>query len=88
MIEIREQVKEKAMDNIDKAQERQKKNYDVKHQPLLLKEGDTVLLCQSFASLAEESVQVHFTGKNHWVCSSSVGGYVRVYNSAASRDLT
>lgn len=44
MMEIREQVKEQAMANIDKAQERQKKNYDAKHQPLRFKEGDTVLL--------------------------------------------
>jgi len=42
MMEIREQVKENA--NIDKVQEQQKKNYDAKHQPLLFKEGDTVLL--------------------------------------------
>jgi len=44
MMEIRQQVKEQAMANIDKAQERQKKNYDAKHQPLRFKEGDTVLL--------------------------------------------
>lgn len=42
MMEIQEQVKENA--NIDKVQERQKKNYDAKHQPLRFKEGDTVLL--------------------------------------------
>jgi len=41
-MEIREQVKENA--NVDKAQECEKKNYDAKHQPLLFKEGDTVLL--------------------------------------------
>ena len=197
MMNIREQVKEQAMINIDKAQGRQKKNYDAKHQPLCFKEGDTVLLknmrnearkggkqekswsgpytvssvqpkglyklqnehgdelktsfnstrlkayfhpvqskpakvdlpererdiilnnqrlddtiinrsqnilrkqfpniggwqdtllCQtSFTSIAEESVQVHFTGKNHWVCSSSIGGYVRMYDSATSKNLT
>jgi len=33
MMEIPEQVK--AMANIDKAQERQKKNYDARQQPLL-----------------------------------------------------
>ena len=54
---------------------------------LMLVVGQDTLLCQtSFASVAEESVQVHFTGKNHWVCSSSVGGYVQC--TAASRDLT
>ena len=47
------------------------------------------LLCQTlFASFAEESVQVHFTGKIHWVCPSSVSGYVQVYVSAASWQLT
>lgn len=40
----------------------------------------------SSASVAEESV--YFTGINHWVCSSSIGGYVLVYDSVASRDLT
>lgn len=42
----------------------------------------------SSASVAEESVEVNFTGKNHWVYSSSISGYVLVYDSVASRDLT
>ena len=37
-------MKAQAMQNIDKAQERQKKSHDAKHQPLRFKEGDTVLL--------------------------------------------
>ena len=41
---IHNQVKAQAIQNIEKAQERQKKSYDAKHQPLKLKEGDTVLL--------------------------------------------
>ena len=34
---IRDQVKAQAMQNTDKAQQRQKKSYDVKHQPLRFK---------------------------------------------------
>ena len=41
---IRNQVKAQAIQNIEKAQEPQKKSYDAKHQPLKFKEGDTVLL--------------------------------------------
>ena len=44
MMEIREQVKQKAMTNIDEAQEHQKKNYDAEHQPQFFQESDTVLL--------------------------------------------
>ena len=44
MMNVRNQVKAKAMQNINKAQERQKKSYDAKHQPLKFKEGDVVLL--------------------------------------------
>ena len=44
MMNIRDHVKAQTMQNIDKAQERQKKSYDAKHQPLRFKEGDTVLL--------------------------------------------
>jgi hypothetical protein len=44
MMAIRDQVKAKAMTNIDKAQERQKKSYDAKHKPPCFKEGDVVLL--------------------------------------------
>ena len=29
---------------------------------------DTLLCQTSFSSIAEESVQAHFTNKNHWVC--------------------
>ena len=41
---VRVMMKAQAMQNIDKAQEQQKKSHDVKHQPLRFKEGDTVLL--------------------------------------------
>jgi len=44
MMHVRDQVKAQAMQNINKAQERQKKSYDAKHQPLKFKEGDVVLL--------------------------------------------
>ena len=37
MMNIRDQVKAQAMQNTDKAQQRQKKSYDVKHQPLRFK---------------------------------------------------
>jgi hypothetical protein len=193
MMAIREQVKAKAMSNIEKAQERQKKHYDAKHKPPCFKEGDVVLLrnkrneqrkggkleqpwsgpytvsrllskgvcklqnndgvelktsynssrlkiyhqskksvpeCKgkqpliekdkrlddniineaqkilrkqfpmvegwqdtllaqtSFSTAVEESIQIHFTGQNHWVCSTSIGGYIRVYDSAGSTQLT
>ena len=41
---VRVMMKAQAMQNIDKAQESQKKSHDTKHQPLRFKEGDTVLL--------------------------------------------
>ena len=44
MMNIRDQVKALAMQKTAKAQKRQKKSYDAKHQPLRSKEGDTVLL--------------------------------------------
>ena len=44
MMAIRQQVKAKAMTNIEKAQQRQKKSYDAKHRPPCFKEGDVVLL--------------------------------------------
>ena len=44
MMNICDQVKAQAKQNIDKAQERQKKSYDAKHQPLRFKEGNTLLL--------------------------------------------
>ena len=43
MTNIRDQVKVQAIKNIEKAQERQKKSYDAKQQPLRFKEGDIVL---------------------------------------------
>lgn len=44
MMSIRNQVRAQAIQNIEKARERQKKSYDAKHQPIKFKEGDTVLL--------------------------------------------
>lgn len=44
MKEIRNRVKQKAMENITKAQERQKQNYDRRHEPLHYEVGDAVLL--------------------------------------------
>ena len=148
-------MKAQAIQNIEKAQERQKKSYDAKHQPLKFKEGDTVLLknlrnearkggklerawsgpytiskvlpnglhklrkedgtelrtsvnssrlkiyyqpvggwqdtllCQtSFSAVTDESVQIHHTGKNHWVCSTSINGHLRVYDSSSSKNIT
>ena len=47
-----------------------------------------LLLCQSsFCPVVDESVQIHFTSQNHWVCSTSIGGYLRVYDSAGSKNL-
>ena len=33
---------------------------------------DTVLSQTSFSTIAEESIEIHHTGKNHWVCSTSI----------------
>ena len=44
MMSICNHVKAQAIQNIEKAQEWQKKSYDAKHQQLNFKEGDTVLL--------------------------------------------
>lgn len=43
-MEIPEQVKGKAMANIDKTQELLKKNYDARQQPLVFKESDIAML--------------------------------------------
>ena len=59
-----------------------------RHDYQQITEHDTLLCQTSFASVDEESVQVHFAGKNSWVCSSSISGYVRVYDSATSKNLT
>ncbi|PFX30308.1 Retrovirus-related Pol polyprotein [Stylophora pistillata] len=178
MMSMRNQVKAQAIQNIEKAQERQKKSYDAKHQPLKFKEGDTVLLknirnearkggklerawsgpytiskvlpkslhklrkedeptksvkvnllgrkrdtilsrrrlddniinesqkllkkqfpniggwqdtllCQtSFSAVTDESVQIHLTGKNHRVCSTSINGHLRVYDGLSSKNST
>ena len=49
---------------------------------------DPLLSQTSFAVAADESVQIHHTGQNHWVCSSSIGGCVKVYDSSPSKKLT
>ena len=49
---------------------------------------DTVLSQTSFSTIAEESIQIHHTGKNHWVCSTSIDGHLRVYDSSSSKRLT
>ena len=47
------------------------------------------LLCQSsFCPVVDESVQIHFTRQSHWVCSTSIGGYLRVFDSAGSKKLS
>ena len=49
---------------------------------------DTVLSQTSFSTVAEESIQIHHTGKNHWVCSTSMDGHLRVYDSSSCKRLT
>ena len=44
MIAIRNQVKAQAMKNVEKAQERQKKVYDAKHQPQSLKRAPYIFI--------------------------------------------
>ena len=33
-------------------------------------------------------LQIHYTGKHHWVCSTSIGGYVRLFDSGGPSKLT
>ena len=49
---------------------------------------DTVLSQKYFLQINEESVQIHHTGHEHWVCSTSIGGFVRLYDSMGSELLT
>ena len=49
---------------------------------------DTVLSQTSFSAITQESIQIHHTGKNHWVCSTSIGGHLRVYDSSSCKRLT
>ena len=46
------------------------------------------LLCQTSFAVTDESVQIHHTGKNHWVCSTSINGHLRVYDSSSSKNIT
>ena len=47
------------------------------------------LLCQTFLSaVTDESVQIHHTGKKHWVSSTSINGHLRVYDSSSSKNFT
>ena len=47
MTKLKNEIKSKASSNIEKAQERQKKNYDKKHKPVEFEVGDKVLLQNS-----------------------------------------
>ena len=47
MTKLKKETKSKASSNIEKAQERQKKNYDKKHKPVEFEVGDKVLLRNS-----------------------------------------
>ena len=49
---------------------------------------DTLLCQTSFSAVTDESVQIHHTGKNHWVCSTSINGHLRVYDSSSSKNIT
>lgn len=49
---------------------------------------DSLLFQTSLSPVVDESVQIHFTGQNHWVCSTSIGRYVRVYDSSGSKQWT
>jgi len=47
---------------------------------------DTLLCQTSFSVVSEESVQIHHTRKNHWVCSTSINEHLRVYDSRPARN--
>ena len=49
--------------------------------------GQDTLLCEtSFSVVSEESVQIHHTWKNHWVCSTSINEHLQVYDSSSSEE--
>ena len=47
---------------------------------------DTLLCQTSFSAVSEESVQIHHTMKNNWVCSTSINEHLRVYDSSSSEE--
>lgn len=49
---------------------------------------DTVLSQTSFVPVNEECIQIHHTGHDHWVCSTSIGGFVQLYDSIPCKQLT
>ncbi|CAB3978706.1 Hypothetical predicted protein [Paramuricea clavata] len=49
---------------------------------------DTILSQTSFVPVKEECIQIHHTGHDHWVCSTSINGFVRLYDSMHCKQLT
>ena len=47
---------------------------------------DTLLYQTSFSAVSEESVQIHHTRKNNWLCSTSINEHLRVYDSSSSEE--
>ena len=47
---------------------------------------DTLLCRISFPAVSEESVQIHHTRKNNWLCSTSINEHLRVYDSSSSEE--
>ena len=41
-----------------------------------------------FVPVNEECIQIHHTGHDHWVCSTSIDGFVRLYDSMRCKQLT
>ena len=47
---------------------------------------DTLLCQTSFSAVSEESVQIHHTRKNNWVCLTPINEHLRVYDSSSSKE--
>ena len=48
---------------------------------------DTLLSQISFEPVNEECIQIHHTGHDHWVCSTFIDGFVRLYDSMCCKQL-
>ena len=86
-------VKVNVLENTIRSNGRLDDNFINESQDILKKQFPNIdgwqdtLLCQtSFSAVSEESVQIHHTRKNNWVCSTSINEHLRVYDSSSSKE--
>ena len=86
-------VKVNVLENTIRSNGRLDDNFINESQDILKKQFPNIdgwqdtLLCQtSFSAVSEESVQIHHTRKNNWVCSTSINEHLRVYDSSSSEE--